>query len=272
MARRSTESRPRADLPPEPRLTELMEEALTAPGRMSDTYSRFYEYSFGNQLWLRMQGAREPIASYKGWRKLGRQVVKGASAYYVLRPITVKSKTELDDDGKPKQYTRFKPVKGAFPYSMTEGETLPEVEPREWSKERALGALGINLVAYTSIDGNTQGHSYGNNVAINPMAAEPFPTLMHEMSHVVHGHTSPDELAEYATHRGIKEFEAEGASYLLCNELEVPFNQEESRAYIQGWLRGDTPSDTSIRKVFKAVDKILRAGYAPQEQEMEAAS
>ncbi|WP_425005790.1 ArdC-like ssDNA-binding domain-containing protein [Mycolicibacterium sp. S3B2] len=259
-ARNYNRSRPQTDLAPEPKMAELLNEALTAPGRMGDTFSRFHNYSFLNQMWLLQQGASEPLASYARWKSLGRQVVKGASAYYILRPITVKTK-ELDDDGQPKKITRFKPVKGAFPYSMTEGEEPPEVEPREWSKDRALGVLGINLVAYTSIDGNTQGHSYGNNVAINPMAVEPFPTLMHELSHVVHGHTSPDELAEYETHRGIKEFEAESASYLLCNELEVPFNREESRAYIAGWLRGDTPPDSSIRKVFKTVDRILKAGY-----------
>lgn len=251
-------------------MVELMEEALTAPGRMTDTYSRFYNYSFGNTLWLRMQGVREPVASYKRWQSLGRQVLKGSSGFYVLRPITVKSKTELDDQGQPKTYTKFKPVKGAFTYSQTEGETLPEPEPREWDKQRALGVLGINLVRFTQIDGNVQGYSHGTNVAINPMAVEPVPTFFHEVSHVVGGHTTPDQLDAYQTHRGLFEFEAEGSSYLLCNELEVPFNDGESRAYIQNWLHGETPPDTSIRKVFKIVDTVIRAGYA-QEEATEAA-
>jgi antirestriction protein ArdC len=101
------------------------------------------------------------------------------------------------------------------------------------------------------------------------MAVEPVPTFFHETAHVVAGHTTPDQIDMYQTHRGIFEFEAESSSYLLCNELEVPFNQEESRAYIQNWLRGDTPADSSIRKVFKLTDLILKAGYAPQDEATE---
>lgn len=250
-----------------PSMTELMNEALNAPGRLSDTYERFWTYSYGNQLWLRMQGAHEPIASYKGWQALGRQVIKGASAYYVLRPITVKSKTEVDDDGKPLTYTKFKPVKGAFPYSMTEGEELPEVEPREWSKERALGALGIRQVAFDEIDGNKQGYSYDRNVAINPMARYALKTLWHEMGHIEAGHTEPGTVEQYETHRGLFEFEAEATAYIGMHEIgeDQSMNAEESRAYIRNWLGGDTPPDSSIRKVFRLVDLIRRSGYAPRE-------
>jgi hypothetical protein len=34
----------------------LMQEALTMPGRLSTVYSRFYRYSFLNQMLLYMQG------------------------------------------------------------------------------------------------------------------------------------------------------------------------------------------------------------------------
>lgn len=273
MAGRSYNKAP-AEVPEPPRMAELMTEALTAPGRLTDTYSRFYEYSYGNMLWLRQQGAREPIASYKGWQKLGRHVIKGGRAYYVLRPITVKLRDELDDQGQPKTITKFKPVKGAFPYSMTEGEPLPEVEPREWSRERALGTLGINLVAFDDIDGNKAGFSYDRNVAINPVAKYPLKTLWHEVAHVEAGHTQPGTIDQYAEHRGLFEFEAESTAYLGLHEIgeDAHMDASESRAYIQNWLGGETPPESSIRKVFKLVDLIRRAGYEPQERELETAS
>lgn len=259
------------EVPPEPQYAELMEEALTAPGSLSDTYSRFYEYSTGNMLWMMQQGAREPMASYARWQSLGRQVQKGSRGYYILRPITVKSKTELDEDGKPATYTKFKPVRGAFSYSQTEGEPLKEPEPKEWDRDRALGTLGINLVAYNSIDGNSQGHSFGRNVALNPMARYPLKTLWHELGHVEAGHTTPESLTQYEQHRGLWEFEAEGTAYIGMHEIgmDAEMNVEESRAYIRHWLRGDTPPDSSIRKVFKLVDLIRRAGYV-KEEELEA--
>lgn len=262
MAGRYNRSRPQGELPPEPKMEELLNEALTSPGRLTDTYSRFYEYSYGNMLWLMQQGAREPIASYKGWQKLGRQVIKGARAYYILRPITVKSKTEVDEKGQPLTYTKFKPVKGAFPFSMTEGEDLPEVEPREWNRERALGALGIKLVAFDEIDGNKAGFSYDRNVAINPVAKYPLKTLWHECAHIEAGHTAGSH-EDYLEHRGLMEFEAEATAYLGLHEIgeEAQMDASESRAYIQNWLGGEAPPDSSIRKVFKLVDILRRAGY-----------
>jgi antirestriction protein ArdC len=76
------------------------------------------------------------------------------------------------------------------------------------------------------------------------------------------GHTSGEQLAEYRTHRGIKEFEAEATAYLCANELEQldAMDASESRAYIQGWLRGERPDDQSIKRVFAATTKILKAG------------
>ncbi len=35
---------------------KIIETALTAPGNVGNVYSRFYEYSFLNQMFLRMQG------------------------------------------------------------------------------------------------------------------------------------------------------------------------------------------------------------------------
>jgi hypothetical protein len=49
-------------------------EALAAPGSLGNTYTRFYNYSFLNQVRLMMQGTFEPVATYKRWQELGRQV------------------------------------------------------------------------------------------------------------------------------------------------------------------------------------------------------
>jgi N-terminal domain of anti-restriction factor ArdC len=59
-------------------------EALNAPGALGDTYTRFYNYSFLNQIRLMMQGVCEPVATYKRWQELGRQIRKGSKAKVVL--------------------------------------------------------------------------------------------------------------------------------------------------------------------------------------------
>lgn len=238
----------------------VLNEALTLPGNLGNTYCRFYNYSFLNQLLLLQQGIREPVATYKRWADIGRQVVKGSVAKEIIRPITV---TKKDDDGEVEDtYTRFKMVRCIFGVSDTTGEELPPVELPTWNVDTALTTLDIRRVPFTMLDANVQGFATGRELAINPVAVHPAKTTMHELGHIVLGHTTPDQLQEYRAHRGLREFQAEATAYLTMNELEqLPAQMaSESRAYISHWLQGDTPPDAAIRQVFSATDVILKAG------------
>jgi antirestriction protein ArdC len=243
---------------------ELINEALTAPGRRGNTYIQGHDYSYLNNLRLYAQGVNEPTTSYKGWQALGRQVRKSEKGYKIIRPITMKSKTEVDEHGQPKTYMKFKDVNGAFTYSQTDGEPLSEelTTPPEWTTERALGVLGIALVKFQDTSLNTQGYSVGRQIAISPVAAYPLKTTIHEIAHVEAGHTTAGLEDYVAGHRGLPEFEAEGTAYLAMHELGLAeqMNAAESRNYIKSWLQGETPPDASIRKVFKLTDIILKAG------------
>jgi hypothetical protein len=80
--------------------------------------------------------------------------------------------------------------------------------------------------------------------------------------YIVLGHTLPQVHAEYATHRGLKEFEAEATAYLCMNELGQLGEEtaNHSRGYIRHWLDDEQPPEQSIRHVFRAAEAILRAG------------
>lgn len=253
-----------------PEWHELLKAALEMPGEAGNTYNRFRRLSIGNQVLLMMQGLFEPVHTYKGWLGLGRQVRKGSKARSIYVPMFRK---EEKDGEKTEKLSGFKLVPSMFGVSDTDGDELPPYEPPTWSKERALAALKITEKAFDLIDGNVQGYSAGKEVAINPVAVYPFKTLMHELGHIVAGHTSEEQVGEYRTHRGLKEFEAEAAAYLIMNELGAleQFNAAESRNYIQTWLshHNEKPDEKSIRHVFSVADKILRAGY-PEEKKEEA--
>jgi hypothetical protein len=245
---------------------KLIETALTAPGSVGNTYNRFYNYSFMNQMLLLSQGVLEPVATYQRWKAIGRQVLRGSKAKEIIRPITVTLKDQLDDQGEPKKLTKFKPVKCLFTVSETEGDELPPVETPDWKLPVALEALDIRQVPFQLLDGNTQGYSIGREFALNPVATDPTGTTFHEIGHIVLGHTEPAKVAEYGTHRGVMEFQAEATSYLSMHELDVLTEQQasESRGYIQGWLRRERPADVAIRQVFSATDRILRAGRSAE--------
>ncbi len=239
---------------------KLLDEALTAPGDMQGMYDRFYNYSFLNQIYLRLQGVAEPIATYKRWQAIGRQVLKGSKAKEIIRPIFAKL-NEAEGETEP-QIIGFKPVRCIFTLSQTEGEELPPVTLPEWNVDTALEKLGIRRVPFDELNGNVQGFSRGHDISINPVAVNPAKTLIHEIGHVVLGHTAPESLSKYVTHRGVKEFQAEATAYLTMNELQQLDEETaaRSRGYVQGWLEGERPPDKAIREVFRATDLILKAG------------
>jgi hypothetical protein len=245
---------------------KLMQEALTAPGHLGNTYSRFHDYSLANLLLFRMQGLFEPVAPFSRWKSLGRSVLRGARAKEVIVPVLIH---EAPADGtleeKRERVARlvgFKVVHAVFGLSDTEGPDILPVPTPGWDLEQALGKLGIREALFESISGNTQGYSRGVEFAINPIAVNPTKTRFHEIAHIVLGHTIPARHEEYATHRGIGEFQAEAVAYLAMNELGQLDDQTArvSRAYIRHWLHDEQPPDKASQQVFRATDAILKAG------------
>lgn len=262
MAGRRYNRPPRAEAP-EIRWQELLDEALNEPGQFGDTYTRFYPYSYGNQVYLRHQGCREPIAKYELWRSMGYTVMKGCTKYRVIRPVSIKLKDEVDEEGKPKTFTKFKPIASPIPARDVIGPPLPEIEPRIWDKTRAMGALAIREARFEDINGNVAGYAVDRTIHVSPVAQYPPKTWFHEAGHILRGHTSPD--FAYTEHRGLAEGEAEAVAYLSMHELgiEDQFDAAESRAYIQNWRDRQPFPDASIRGIFKAVNELVNAGRPP---------
>lgn len=244
---------------------DLLNTVLTLPGdvgSLSTIYCRFYDYSFLNQVLMYVQGLNEPVATYKRWLEIGRQVRKGSKARQILRPITVSRK---DSDGNKStdpadSFTRFKMVNCIFPLSDTDGPDVELPELPAWSITAAALELKIAREPFAELDGNKQGYSHGKAYAVNPVAVYPLKTSVHELAHVVLGHTSNDE---YSTHRGLFEFQAEAVAYIVMSEIDPPndsWSPDASRAYVQTWLADTEVTDAHIKPIFSAANKILTAG------------
>jgi len=264
---------------------EFIEQMLdpAIPARLGKTYSGFKSGSNGtgyspmNQMWIFLQskpGDVYPAGPYGTWKSKGRNPKTG-TAKTVLKPVFA-YKTETDATGKEKKVQigpiDYKPIKSVFFYSDTYGDKELTLEPLDddWTLDRALEELDIKQVDYKLLDGNTQGYSSGREFALNPVAAHPWKTTFHELAHIVLGHTSDEGVKEYASHRGIMEFQAEAVAYIVSHELELTdWDASESRAYVRGWLGGGEVSDKHIRQVFGAVSKILNAGRSKVEEEGE---
>jgi antirestriction protein ArdC len=259
-----------------PRWSELLHKAVTEPGVISQAFSRFHNYSLGNQLLALQQCQMRhiepgPIATFPRWKELGRHVRKGEKALTLCMPITVKATkateppAEVDNaPAKDEEFilTRFAYKAHWFVLAQTDGaEYKPEPVPG-WDEERALAALDIRRTAFGMPDGNLQGYAMKREVAINPLAELQQSTLFHEVAHIVLGHTAEGSVnsdSSDRTPRNIRELEAECVALLCCESLDVP-GAAESRGYIQSWFKGHEVPERSAQRIFHAADTILKAG------------
>ena len=260
--------------------TATFTEALNAPGALGNTYNRFYNYSFLNQIRLMSQGCMEPVATYRRWLELGFQVQKGSRAKVVLAPLILVKRDvtgkPILKDGKSQTFLAgFRESPTVFGFSDTDGDELPEIEFPSWDGDLALKALAVKREKFKESNGNTQGYSYqnakgGNMISVNPAAKYPAKTMLHELAHIVLGHCAALAKGDQS-HRGVTEFEAESVAYLVAKEIElVDWAPAESRAYINGWLQhdghdpegtnGSAFDDKNVSRIFAAANKILVAG------------
>ena len=151
----------------------LLEEAVTKPGTVHEAYSRFWNYSLGNQILALMQCRARviepgPLASFNRWKELGRHVRKGQRALELCMPLKLKAKewdekrakdsqAPTGDGEEPGCRTIFVFKKNWFVLSQTEGAPFePEPIPA-WDQAAALTALNIREESFALVDGNTQG-------------------------------------------------------------------------------------------------------------------
>jgi hypothetical protein len=252
---------------------DLLKRAVSEPGTISAAYSAFHNYSIGNQLAALTQCAVRkipigPISTFKDWRSKGRHVKRGEKAIWLCMPITGK-KTVKDDSGEDKaeHYTFFVWKPRWFVLAQTEGDDYKTHVPAiSWDRAKALESLNIEERPFETVDGNCQGYSQQRTIAINPLAVNPLKTTIHEMAHILCGHTTECRVADSeSTPKHLREAEAESVAFLVGSIIALE-NLSDCRGYIQGWLSGDTIPEKSAQKIFRVADQILKAGSKTAER------
>ena len=249
----------------------LLDEAVKKPGFIHEAYSRFHNYSLGNQLLALFQCFERgiqpgPLATWPKWKELGRYVKKGEKALTLCMPVNCKrTRTVTKQDGTEQNeeftYTHFTYKAHWFVLAQTDGAELKPAAIPGWSEQKALETLKIERIEFTNLDGNAQGYARrGRTIAVSPIAALPHKTLFHEVAHVVLGHCTEQDLSDTEnTPRELREVEAEAVALLCCESLGMP-GADFSRGYIQHWNQGQGVNERSAQRIFRAADQILRAG------------
>jgi len=242
----------------------IIRQAIAEPGLIHEAYSRFHGYSLRNQLLAMIQCVQRgimpcPLATYPGWERLGRHVMRGQKTLVLCVPIT-QAQPETDDDAVREPADDASRVffvyrSRWFVLSQTDGDAYDPVDVPAWSEERALKHLGIKIVPFDHLDGNVQGYATPEgNVAINPVAGLRHKTLFHELAHIILGHAKDETVS-----RSVREVEAEGVALFCCEALGLE-GSVYARGYLQHWLGREALTEVSAQRIISTAHRILAAG------------
>lgn len=240
--------------------------------RYLDFQSRFHSYSWGNVLLIAAQRpAASQVAGFHAWRKMGRHVVRGEKAIWILAPMSYRrDSADNTDDERVIRGWKFVPV---FDVAQTDGEELPSVCDRLEGDAPAGVFAQLTTVAQSlgfrvelaHLDGSVNGDCshLEHRIRVRPdvSTAQQVKTLAHEVAHAI--------LHECCEDRGVAELEAESTAYVVCQALGID-SSNYSFGYVASWAGGGDRAITAIKAscdhIQKAAAQILGAFEAGQEE------
>jgi antirestriction protein ArdC len=241
-------------------LTEGIEALTTSEAWRThlEFQSRFHSYSFSNAMLICAQdpGATR-VAGFATWKKLGRAVLRGERAIWILAPMTGK-RTRTDDGEERRTIVGFRPVP-VFDLAQTEGDPLPEVcrtlrgdDPTAWFARltSCAGTMGYAVVA-TELPGATNGDCAFAlrriRVESRNEPAQQVKTLAHELAHAL--------LHEDIDDRPLAELEAESTAYIVCRTLGFDTGAY-TFGYVACWAGG---GPEAVARIKASAARIQRA-------------
>lgn len=237
--------------------------------------SRFYNYSFGNQLLIASQcPTATRVAGFQRWRGMNRFVMKGQTGICILAPIIRKSVEESESKADGKRTSRIAGFRAAtvFDVAQTDGEPLPEAPEHNATEggedllpklEAATRAFGIELT-YQNIPGRAEGYSKGGFIVIEetqPIAAK-CGTVAHELAHeLLHWK------GEEKTTKQQRELEAEATAYVVLSHFGM---QSGSRFYLTGYGITGEMLQASMQTIAATARRIIEQIEGANETHEEA--
>ncbi len=232
--------------------------------RWLDMCSRFWRYSFCNQMLIAIQQpTATQVAGFNTWKNLGRWVRKGETGIRILAPLVAKVEDPATGTKEPR-VVGFKSV-CVFDAAQTDGESLPEV----YHPLKGQGPAGVFMEVkqfaeskgYTVAFGKVPPPAYGfvndkKQIVLKEGEdmAHSLKTLCHELSHGLLGHVGNGDLSAAE-----KELEAETAAWVICRNLGLE-TKEASFSYLATWAPGkerDAALERAARRACEVAKEVL---------------
>jgi len=206
-------------------------------------------WSLMNQFIATIYGYKD-ARSFKAWEKVGRKVIKGEKAFYIIKPYTYEDKNDPDHGIIAGFGTQAE-----FGFEQTEGDPLPDytklmadtiINP---DMIKVAEKLGVRVEKGI---GNGEGGSYNNTKKLIMIASDEPEVMYHELAHAVDYHLNDKDKLGGSQ---IKEVVAEYCSAILARHYNPASHIEVSKGYIQGWSGNNLVK--SMDQVFDRVKNII---------------
>ncbi|MGH9066606.1 MAG: ArdC-like ssDNA-binding domain-containing protein, partial [Acidimicrobiales bacterium] len=243
--------------------------------------AKFHSYSTNNVILLMVQAAERgwdpltmgPVAGYRTWQSLGRQVRRGEHALMVLAPVVarVRKPDPGDDADQPRRLLGFKAVH-VFCQDQTDGPALPEGGPRPTLLKgaappgvfEALAAqveragFSLSVAPLSPANGVTDYSDRRVTLADRLGPAQAIKTLAHELAHVLlHDPQSGSRPDPWSRERA--EVEAESVAYLVGDSVGLD-SRIYTFPYVARWSAGDPEvARSSAERAMATARRVVEA-------------
>ena len=145
-------------------------------------------WSLGNRLIMTMEGTYD-ARGYRQWQQVGRHVVRGRKAIYILGP-TVRRRVDVDEETGEETVTSYVTGFHAIPvfrYEDTDGERLKTVK-REPKSLPPLACVAAQWGIDTRYDATRHGEygSFSKSDSEIRLCTDDVSTFFHELAHAAH--------------------------------------------------------------------------------------
>jgi antirestriction protein ArdC len=139
-------------------------------------------WTFSNKVLAFVQTGQIDCRGFRQWQEVGRQVVKGAKAAFILRPKTVRKE---NDEGEVETFCIGFAGIPVFSIDVTEGEPLPDYAPAELPPLHDVAQRLGAEVSWLPVPADRLGDYSPSRDKIRVGTQDPS-VFFHELAHAAH--------------------------------------------------------------------------------------
>ena len=222
------------------------------PAYMASAYIRApgvpcSSWSWGNRLMTALVGRTDDARGYRQWEKVGRHVKRGAKAFPILAPMTVRREPKNEGEEATTAVIGFRAVP-VFRVQDTEGDPLPEYVPATIPPLASLAKI-----RYRNTTHGEEG-SYNTRTGDITLCTEDPAVYLHELMHRYDFKTHEPRDGQDPE----QEIVAELGACVLARMYDVERSAENHMAYIATYAKAKTPAEVGAA-CLRMADRVMQA-------------